>query len=121
MLKNKTAIIFIGVLALGFGCAIYAADQPRYRDPTQPLSLASTNQNLESSNPYSFKIDSIIISKNRKVVSINGQHLQVGDKLEDVTIVDIFPQSVRLKDNVGEFTINMPYYNIKSSVDNPKK
>lgn len=123
MPKNKIIIMCCGISILGFSFTIYA-NQNNYRDPTQPLGKAFQSQDTqqENSNPYGLTIDSILISKNatnnRKIVSINGRLLQIGDKLDDVTIIDIYPHGVRLKDSTGEFTISMSYYKVKNSVDN---
>jgi hypothetical protein len=124
MLKNKIIIIYLGILALSFGSAIYA-DMARH-DPTQPLPLPGITQSQTSlkqteNNPYDLKIDLIIINKNSRVASINGQRLQVGDKIDNVTVVAIDSQSVRMKDNIGEFTISLPYSNMKTPANNISK
>jgi len=120
MLKNKIIIIYLGILALSFGSVIYA-NMERH-DPTQPLLVAQDQtSNQTGNNPYDFKIDFIIINKNSSVASINGQRLQVGDKIDNVTIVAIDSQGVRVKDNIGEFTISLPYSNMKTPTNNISK
>jgi hypothetical protein len=116
MLKNKIVIACCGVLALSFGVAT-AADHNDYHDPTSRVRGMFPEQDLQSAsdNPYGFKIDSIIIGKDRKIVSINGHHLQIGDKIDDATVMDIYQDSVHLQNSTGEFIIHMPGYDIKKN------
>jgi hypothetical protein len=97
------------------------------RDPTAP-STPSTGRavygdQLQETNPYGIKIDGIIFSKNRKVVTIDGQYLQAGDKIDQILILDIYPDSIKVRDLANndnpqnEVIIKMSSYpEIKSAV-----
>jgi hypothetical protein len=77
------------------------------RDPTVPLE-----QNI--SDAAGIKIDGIIIGKNRRIVTIDGKQLTVGNKIRGATIVDIQPNAVKFKDDNGEFVVEMPYSSFKN-------
>lgn len=92
-----------------------AAPLPQHemRDPTRPPASISYGVAGKSMTAYGLKIDAIIIGKDRKIVVIDGQHLQIGDNIMGVEIVDIYPHAIRVKDITKEFIVNMPYADLK--------
>lgn len=84
-------------------------------DPTKPVS-AAVFEEANNDNIYGLKIDTIIITKTQKTAIINGQHLRVGDKISGLTIADIYPHAVKLKDGNEEIIIKIPYSEIKQQV-----
>jgi len=77
-------------------------------DPTQPPGMSGLlDQTLNPGSMYNLHIDAIFLGHNKKISIINGQRVSVGDKIFNIDVVDIYKNSVRLKDENGEFIISM--------------
>lgn len=66
-------------------------------DPTRPAGWKQ--KSADSYSPQqrpAVRVDYIIHSRQRKVVSINGDHLQEGDRWRDIRIIRIEPKKVLL-------------------------
>lgn len=84
-------------------------------DPTQPTEAAYLNEDNEDdySSEYGdysgIKIDGIIFSKQRKAAIINGKFLGAGDKIGELTLIDIYPDAVLVKNPSNEVIIVKTY------------
>jgi len=86
-------------------------------DPTKPIDATNFEQNGDD-NSYDLRIDSLVTGKSSKLAIVNGHSLHIGDKLNDLVVVDIYPYpnpyAVKLRDkNNTEITIKIPYSEIK--------
>lgn len=115
MVKSTLATLCL-LLLLITNSVIFAA-QTIPHDPTQPVSVASFEQ-TDDDNIYGLKIDAIIITKTNKIAIINGQRLQIGDKISGLNVADIYPHAVKLKDGNEEIMIKIPYSEIKQQINN---
>ena len=89
-----TAALVLSV-ALGACWGSAAATLP---DPTQPPSYraARTSANAQ---PSPWALTSTLITQDRRVATINGQRVQVGDRVRGARVVEIAPTHVRLSVN----------------------
>ena len=77
-------------------------------DPTCPGNLLIGDSNY-------IKIDAIIIGQNRKLVTVDGQTLGIGEFVRGAKIVAINPDSIILQDDRGEYAVKVANAVIKSS------
>jgi len=105
---------FIGVIAIA-GDA-FAVQTVSLRDPTRPVDNASMFfYEQEEEGAFGIRINSIIVATDRKIVMINGQYLREGDKINGVTVTNIYFDAIRVQDSTGErFVVKMPYSGIKT-------
>lgn len=120
--------VLIFVLSLVASCVVFAAPAlaaptsvPELHDPTQPIEVSGGVYGEEdSSNIAGIKLSGIIFAQDRKIATINGQNLQVGDRINNFLLTEIYPDFVRVKDTSGEFVIKEPYSDVKTPVTNYK-
>ncbi|MGE5813601.1 MAG: general secretion pathway protein GspB [Acidobacteriota bacterium] len=58
-------------------------------------------ENQESSSPVPLSVSSILYSPDRRLAIMEGQVLGVGDTVAGMTIVEIQPSAVILRDRAG--------------------
>ena len=103
--KSKRFFKFVLLLCLTLVNHIAAG---ALHDPTQPPGMGyKYDETLNPASMYNYRIDGIFIGKDKKMAIINGQRVSVGDKIFNINVIDIDKNSVRLKDENGEFVISM--------------
>lgn len=92
--------------------ALSLAEPVSLRDPTQPPAEIGTA--VIESNPgiayEGVRLTTILFSPQRKLAIINNQIAQIGDKVGDIQVLAITPQSVRVRDlkqQGQEFTLTL--------------
>lgn len=83
-------------------------------DPTEPppnyqaVPVGGAQPDVGSATPIQrWLLTSTLISPQRRIAVINGRAVKPGDTLEDVTVVEVAPATVRLRDTQGEFSVTM--------------
>lgn len=78
-----------------FASTVVAEDQ--LRDPTQPIG--GTVSNVNTNQPTTLQLNSVLLSPSRKVATINGQSLMQGQMLKgtDYQLISIQKNAVTLK------------------------
>ena len=99
------------LLVLAVIVAVPAMGAEVLRDPTRPPQTFSPRERQAGS--ASWKLSAILISPGRKVATINGKAVQVGDRVSGARVVAIMPGAVRLRDNEKEFTVRLQTERIK--------
>ena len=66
------------------------------RDPTRPSYLPAETASRTASAP-SWRLESIIVSANRRLAVINGRVVGVNDRINAARIVEILPYEVHLE------------------------
>lgn len=74
------------------------------RDPTRPYSGKPGIPEVMPARAAKFSVTAILVSENRRVAIVNGQHVSEGDQVDGATVVEILAQSLRLKLRGKEFT-----------------
>ncbi len=77
-------------------------------DPTRPPSRNAAFQAAHDDKGVSLRVSSIVIAAERRVAVINGHAVGVGSRVAGAEVVEIAPDSVRLRDREGEF--ELPLY-----------
>ncbi len=101
----STFLIFclIGLVSL----QAFASSLP---DPTKPPSNYKESKepkNTSSSPEPVWRVDLILVSKNRKLTLINGQKKRVGDVVSGARVVSIRPEGVTLDYKGKRFTVTI--------------
>jgi hypothetical protein len=110
-------VMILTVYALSMTAVAYA-NHP-LRDPTRPPNTTSY-----AALGNTLRIDAIFFNKdnaNKSTVIIEGRKFMLGDKINDATLVEIKPHEIKLQDDKGEFTVNVPYTIIKSPITKTNK
>lgn len=89
-LKSLTrGILMLAACLSGSVLAGQVASQDGLRDPTRPpVSLGAVNSNATAATAAPV-LQSVLISPGRKVAVINGETVQVGDRLGDARVTKI--------------------------------
>lgn len=97
-------------------CCLLAAvaEGARLRDPTRPPDYQDPNMSVVGKE--SLKVNTIIYSKSRKIAVVNGETLQVGDKIAGFEVLSITPHAVRFKGDEGEFDLSLLQQDIKTRI-----
>lgn len=82
------------VMLLAIAGAAAAGDE--LRDPTRPSYLPSETASRTASAP-SWRLESIIVSANRRLAVINGRVVGVNDRVNAARVVEILPYEVHLE------------------------
>jgi len=81
------------------------------RDPTRPpQGIAAREPGAETAN---WRVTAILISPQRRVATVNGKAVQIGDRVSGARVVEIAPGAVRLRDSRKEFTVRLQTQRIK--------
>ena len=111
-------LTFLIIYAAGF---ITIAIADTLHDPTQPPGTTS----LQTFTGGELQIEAIFFNKdsNNSFVIIEGNRFTIGDEVMGATIIKIDPYAIKLKDDNGEFTVTIPYSQIKTltTTKNKKK
>ena len=109
--------------------ALQAADaQPGLADPTRPPSVAPATAREIAGAPAQaapMRLQSVLISRNRKIAVINGRSVPLGGKIDDATLVRVAETHVILKK--GDEMQTLELYSgierkpVKSASDTGKK
>jgi hypothetical protein len=83
------------------GLLLSAVAFAELRDPTRPPDNIANNTVLVTT----LQLDAIIIAKDRKIAIINGQSLQIGEKINGNQLINIDPNSVQLENTSGKITL----------------
>ena len=83
-------------------------------DPTIPIrpqgvQVASSiaGEAVKTTKIGDYKLNQILVSRNRKLAVINGEILSIGDSLDDVKVVDITEDTVTLKGPDGDIKLSI--------------
>jgi hypothetical protein len=76
-------------------------------DPTMPPGMeGKLMEALNPTNMYNIKVSGIITRGSTKSAIINGQSVSIGDKISDISIINIDDNSVTFKEENGDlFTV----------------
>ncbi len=103
-------------IIVGLSLLLSVATSFAWRDPTQPAGVNYFADVAGSiSDRSSVTLSSILSSLDRNIAVVNGQYLQKGDTLDNVTVMAINPSAVDFKDAQGEFTVYL-YSDVKQAV-----
>lgn len=91
------------VLALALPFSASAQSLP---DPTEPTSMAGTRAG--GGGTPRWQLQSTLVAENRRVATINGETVGVGDRVNGARILRIEPYAVRLRtaDGIIELTLS---------------
>lgn len=67
-------------------------------DPTEPTRAAAKGSNRSTSETR-WRLESTLIATDRRIASINGDVVGVGDRVNNATVTDIQPHAVQLRVN----------------------
>ena len=108
--------LWVLLMGLFFLMSVANADvaNTTMRDPTQPSNIKDTAQSVGKSG---LVVSSIVYGKYRKHAIVNGEVVGVGDKIGDIEVVAVDPDSVRFKDAEGEFDVPLLKLEVKTFKD----
>lgn len=88
-------------------------------DPMQPTWLRNRNSESQQQDPRRrFKVDTILVSPERRIAIINGSGVKVGDWIHGARVVRIDPESVTLEMRGARLTIALAVSDIKRAPGN---
>lgn len=82
-------------------------------DPTEPTRVGGTVTAAVQSEPR-WQLESTLVASDRRIASINGETVAVGDRVNDATVTDIQPHAVQLRVNGRTIELRL------DAVDDPK-
>lgn len=98
--------------ALVLGCtSTLAADE--IGDPTRPSHIAVESRSAEP-RERSWVVESIIVSPNRKLATINGRAVGINDWVGGARVIEILPYEVRLEYKGESRSISLIPIRVKS-------
>lgn len=100
MYKRLLIVILFGPLAFG---SVYGQESGSYVDPIPPNSSTKSDGRPAGS----FRLTGVLISRFQRTALVNGQLLQVGDRLGGVEILAIDQAGVRVLMGAEELTIDV--------------
>ncbi len=100
------------VTAALFACLPIAADAQSLPDPTEPTSTASV-RGPGPAKPVAWILESTLVAEDRRIATINGSTLMVGDTVAGARVLEIEPFAVRLRTADGIIELSL-------SDDDPK-
>lgn len=83
-------------------------------DPTKPTRIGGTASPVKVSEPR-WRLESTLVASDRRIASINGKVVGVGDRIDNATVIDIQPHAVRLRANERIIELRL------DAGDDPKK
>lgn len=92
--KPASATILLAVTLLLGGTTPLAAGE--IGDPTRPSHIRNESRNVETRAP-SWVVESIIVSPERKLATINGRVVGINEWVGGARVVEILPYEVRLE------------------------
>ena len=94
------------LLALGLLATVAAGAVP---DPTRPPSAreAASWRGAGQSESPDWRLESVLISDQRRVAVINGQSVSVGDRVDGAEVVTIEPGRVRLRTDSRQVDLSL--------------
>lgn len=103
----------------GRGCAAFialalvagSACANDLHDPTRP-DVATTTA---ASSPSGWRLGSTLVAPHRRVAVVNGDTVQVGDRVDGATVAAILPGAVRLRTANGTRTVKLISTTIKTT------
>lgn len=113
--KKIKNILCIGLPVWLFLSAMRLVAEP-LQDPTIPPGFVgtSTDSAVQDQVP-AWKVDSILISKDRRMAVINGQTVRRGDVVDSAKVIGISATAVTLRNNAETFTVKLLPAQIKSA------
>lgn len=86
------------------------------QDPTIPPGFVGVNAATEGQGQApAWKVDSILISKDRRMAVVNGQSVRQGDIVNSAKVIGISATAVTLRNNAETFTVKLLPAPIKSA------
>lgn len=108
MFSARGLVLLVGMLL----CAPVTAQT--VHDPTEPTRIGGTVSPAAPSKPR-WRLESTLVASDRRIASINGKVVGVGDRINDATVTDIQPHAVRLRVNGRTIELRL------DAGDDPKK
>jgi len=93
--------LFLGCLGSAFMMPVLADS---LRDPTQPLVGGQTIQE-ERPVPILWELTAILISPTRRLATVNGEMVKVGDRIGNQKVIAIEANTVQLAGPDGKMTL----------------
>jgi hypothetical protein len=88
-----------------------------WRDPTQPAGINSfAETSVSVADRSNVMLSAILSSLDRNIAVVNGQYVQTGDTVDNITVMAITPSAVDFKDAEGEFTVSL-YSDVKQPIE----
>lgn len=108
---------FIGGLSVCLLLATMRLAAEPLLDPTIPPDFVAGTKAVSSEQGRlpAWKVDSILISKDRRMAVINGQTVRQGDVVSSAKVVSISATAVTLRNNAETFTVKLLPAQIKSA------
>lgn len=99
MSEASSQLARIATLVMGIVVGVWVSSATAaLPDPTQPPSYKAARTNSKTQrSPWA--LTSTLITQHRRVATINGQRVQVGDSIRGARVVEIAPTHVRLSVN----------------------
>ena len=92
-----------------------------WRDPTQPASINSFSETSASMDDRSdVTLSAILSSLDRNIAVVNGQYVQTGDIVDNITVMAITSSAVDFKDAEGEYKEEFVREILKAAQEKPK-
>lgn len=111
MAKRLGLLVPMTALTVGACLVVHAADaQPALVDPTRPPNVAPAGARDGSAQPGAAaapRLESTLISPNRKLAVIDGQTVTVGSKVDEATVVQIAETRVTLRQGAELKTLEL--------------
>lgn len=99
MSDMRSRLVLLATLVLNVAVGVSANSAAlALPDPTQPPSYRAARTNT-GTQPTPWTLTSTLITQERRIATINGQRVQVGDNVRGARVVEIAPTHVRLSVN----------------------
>lgn len=93
-------------LLLAASCASLAAHAQRLGDPMRPPAATAADAG-ETRGEAAARLQSVLISRGRKVAVIDGRSVRLGERVGDATVVAISPSEVTLQRGAERQTLKL--------------
>lgn len=94
-----------------FAIAVLTASTPLLADPTRPPGPEEIRAFLagepDGQRQPGWRLQSVLISDDRRIAVINGRRVTVGDRLAGAEVIDIQPGRAKLRHRGGDIHLNI--------------
>ena len=105
----RRALVAGGVLALVLG----GAARGELRDPMRPPTFHAPQ--APATDRPTFALSTVVMAPDRRVAVVNGERVQVGDRVGGARVVEIGPAHVRLQQDGREYTARFTRLDVKTA------
>lgn len=94
--RRRWTIPIAALFLFGMGACLPAIASGPLPDPTRPVVFPGTGAERGDAQPAKWSLTSVLIAPGRRVAVINGQVVQVGEKVNGARLVSVDPGSALL-------------------------